>query len=266
MGYIVQGRNNLLLVDNPASDTPMQNKQLFYFKEEDKYFHAHTGEWFTELELEALDNMEKAWRNSLPAPTFFELLDMFGPECYGAVKRRLSSEKKYFKQAFIDEHARRDRYYKEIITPIVGDPEQYIATEEMLEHGHKEAIAFIQKETKRVRFQLYFVRDLQKKEAARKKGLALPVETKSDRITEADVMVAKQVPIETVFPGKLRKMGSRAMAQCPFHSDRSPSFVVYLNTNTWHCFAGCEGRDTIDFVSKIQNVSFLEAVKQLCHK
>lgn len=74
---------------------------------------------------------------------------------------------------------------------------------------------------------------------------------------------AKQTPILSLYPfQKLRKLGSRYTALCPFHNDNTPSFVIYPD-NSFHCF-GCQAHgDAIDFIKLIKECSFKEAVGQL---
>jgi DNA primase len=56
-------------------------------------------------------------------------------------------------------------------------------------------------------------------------------------------------------------------ALCPFHSERSPSFVVYPETGSWRCFGSCaEGGDVISFVMKQENVNFAEALTNLANR
>ena len=53
-------------------------------------------------------------------------------------------------------------------------------------------------------------------------------------------------------------------ALCPFHSERTPSFVVYPESGTWRCFGSCAtGGDAITFVMKKENIPFQEALKRL---
>ncbi len=62
---------------------------------------------------------------------------------------------------------------------------------------------------------------------------------------------------------KFRTSGDRLVGRCPFHQDRTPSFVVYPATNTFHCF-GCEKHgDVIDFVQAQEHLTFLEALQAL---
>lgn len=84
-------------------------------------------------------------------------------------------------------------------------------------------------------------------------------------ITESDKQRAKERPISDYYTGKLRKTGVRLLGKCPFHSEKTASFVVYPN-NTWHCFGCNEHGDVIDFIKKTNNLSFIEAIKYLCNK
>jgi hypothetical protein len=76
------------------------------------------------------------------------------------------------------------------------------------------------------------------------------------------IQEAKQSPIEdSIELLKPRHTGNRIMAQCPLHEERTGSFVIYLNTNTWHCFGACgTGGDAIDLIMSIKKLSFKEAV------
>lgn len=47
---------------------------------------------------------------------------------------------------------------------------------------------------------------------------------------------------------------------CPFHNDRSPSFTIWPERNTWKCWAGCGHGDVINLVSKIHSISNKEAI------
>jgi len=62
---------------------------------------------------------------------------------------------------------------------------------------------------------------------------------------------------------ELRQSGRTHKGRCPFHDDRSPSFVVYPENKRWWCFACSEGGDVITFVQKIRNCGFREAVVEL---
>jgi DNA primase len=50
---------------------------------------------------------------------------------------------------------------------------------------------------------------------------------------------------------------------CPFHDEKSPSFHVRPQVGLWHCFGCDEGGDVIDFVQRIDHLTFTEAVERL---
>ena len=56
-------------------------------------------------------------------------------------------------------------------------------------------------------------------------------------------------------------------APCPFHAERTPSFVVFPDTGTWRCFGACStGGDVIAFVMRKENLQFSEALKHLADR
>jgi len=56
--------------------------------------------------------------------------------------------------------------------------------------------------------------------------------------------------------------GNRYAALCPFHNDKSPSFVIYPDGG-FKCFGCGEHGDVVDFVAKIDGLSPIDAAKQL---
>lgn len=61
----------------------------------------------------------------------------------------------------------------------------------------------------------------------------------------------------------LRKSGNKFIGKCPFHDDRSPSFVVYPETSSFYCFGCRKSGDILRFVMEIEKLSFKEAVEVL---
>ncbi len=72
-------------------------------------------------------------------------------------------------------------------------------------------------------------------------------------------------PVEEVIGRyvELRPSGRRLLGRCPFHEDPTPSFVVYVQNQSFYCF-GCDiGGDVFRFVERIEHLSFSEALQRL---
>ena len=62
----------------------------------------------------------------------------------------------------------------------------------------------------------------------------------------------------------LKKAGRNFKGLCPFHQEKTPSFVVSPDRQIWHCFGSCgTGGDVISFLMKWENLTFIEALKDL---
>ena len=65
----------------------------------------------------------------------------------------------------------------------------------------------------------------------------------------------------------LKKAGRNFKALCPFHNEKTPSFIVRPDQGTWHCFGSCgTGGDVFTFLMKRENIDFGEALRRLARR
>ena len=80
------------------------------------------------------------------------------------------------------------------------------------------------------------------------------IKAKIDVVEEVGLVVA------------LRKSGKSLQGLCPFHNERTPSFYVFPESQTWRCFGCNEGGDVFTFVEKQQGLDFRDALHYLAEK
>lgn len=64
----------------------------------------------------------------------------------------------------------------------------------------------------------------------------------------------------------LKRAGSNLKGLCPFHSEKSPSFTVYPQDNSFYCFGCGAGGDAITFIRKRENLDYPDAVEFLANR
>lgn len=64
----------------------------------------------------------------------------------------------------------------------------------------------------------------------------------------------------------LKSRGRIMVGLCPFHNEKTPSFTVYIDSNSYYCFGCGAGGDCITFIKTAENLDYVEAVKFLADR
>ena len=83
-----------------------------------------------------------------------------------------------------------------------------------------------------------------------------------------DDIKAKIDILDVVSPhASLQKSGRTFKANCPFHTEKTPSFIVNPERQSWHCFGACAtGGDIFSFVMRAENLQFGDALRMLAQR
>ena len=65
---------------------------------------------------------------------------------------------------------------------------------------------------------------------------------------------------------QLKPAGVNHKGLCPFHQEKTPSFMVSRERQRWHCFGCSKGGDVFTFVQEIEGMDFVEALKYLANR
>lgn len=86
------------------------------------------------------------------------------------------------------------------------------------------------------------------------------------RINERFIQeLQEKVDIESVISSSitLKRRGKTLVGLCPFHNEKTPSFTVYPESNSFYCYGCGAGGDVITFVRRMENLDYIEAVKSV---
>ena len=65
---------------------------------------------------------------------------------------------------------------------------------------------------------------------------------------------------------QLKRRGKNLVGLCPFHNEKTPSFTVYPDSQSYYCFGCGAGGEVINFIRRAENLDYVEAVSYLCDK
>jgi len=199
-------------------------------------------EYFAFLDL-AFD-LEKEWKKTLPRLTAIELLETF-PEA------------------------------KKIIIPKINEWQE---ERQLMVNRIKESLIEIRKtkdeltkDLKRFWLKITYGQRLLEidRQIARLKHLLCITKGRpllKNGVTEEMVERALLVPIQDVISQEFKKSGCRYVGLCPLHNEKSPSFFVYPDTNSFYCYGCGVGGNVINLIKLLHDYNFVEAVKWLNEK
>ncbi len=208
----------------------------------------YTQEMLREIEISELSDfsheLEKVWRRSRLKFTDKELVSLF-PEAKQIISQKIEEWKEVLK-------LKRETVrcsLKEIYKLNVDDLSKWFG-EYMVEVFLFNEVKGIYKHIGRLQRQLMQINGEQ----------GVRIEFWDNQLEKA-----RGKPIADIAEQNLlvRNIGNRFSAKCPFHEDKTPSFYIYPETNTYHCF-GCQAHgDVINLTMHLYGLSFKEAVQML---
>lgn len=88
---------------------------------------------------------------------------------------------------------------------------------------------------------------------------------KKSGFSDSDLEKARNYPIENLLPVPPRPAGAgKLKTLCPFHEERSPSFIIYTNENSAHCYGcGLHFNNALDFLMRLEELNFKEVMRRL---
>lgn len=223
---------------------------LFYFPTVNKYL-TKVGLLSDEF-LDYALVLEKEWQQSQKHLSPTQLIEIF-PKAKPILKRTLIKEIKQFKQDLTEGEKIRIEFNNKYLNRARPEDKWF--------YSLVRDILFVNPLTegrgKKIKRNYFYLSSLK----------PIAKELKINKITDADIEKAKDIPIEFLYFGQLQKRGNLLVGFCPFHNDRrTPNFTIYVNQNRFHCFSCLVSGDSIDFIQKLNNCDFIKAIKTLLIK
>ncbi len=80
--------------------------------------------------------------------------------------------------------------------------------------------------------------------------------------------IKQRCDIESVISSyvTLKRTGNHLKGLCPFHSEKTPSFIVYTDTQSFYCFGCGAGGDVVNFIMRTENLDYVSALETLAKR
>ena len=190
----------------------------------------------------ALD-LEKQWEDSLPRFTDKELFEVF-PEAKRIIPLKIMEwEKELHNITSIIKNKLRTAYKQ-------SAPENHWFWREIIKILDGDRLAEPHRHLMRLRRQLTVAQDRKPKNGA----------ITDERIQRALAVSLVDIAMQRM---KLRKNGKTFVGLCPFHNEKTPSFHIYPIKNNFYCYGCQKGGNIINFIRKLDGLSFREAIEYL---
>lgn len=202
--------------------------------------NLYIGKWFlyTQEQLDQVDKWYKGYKEAKREPSFTEWLEIF-PEAKDVVKGNLEKEQFDLNQELTGALHRAIGYSQRCAS---GDNGACICKDLVTD-----TVQEIKKRLKTISYHLSVFREPDRK------------------MEKDDVQAIKsRLPMEDLVRAhgiKLNRIGNKWQGLCPFHKEKTPSFIVY--PDGFHCFGCQKSGDHISFIMEIDNCDFQEALKKL---
>lgn len=196
--------------------------------------------------LDYVDELERKWRASLPRYTDKEWFEIF-PEAKAMIPIKIA-EWKEVREKLV-------RVIREGLK-IANEKEN----DEVSRHFCRELVKWIFGGRQLVKVDSHLSR------LYRQLAIIRPHKKLSGQfITPEFIQQAKAIPIETVVNQSvsLRTCGRMLRGLCPLHEEKSPSFFIYPESNSYRCYGCNQWGDVIQLVRLLYGYSFKEAVEFL---
>lgn len=88
-------------------------------------------------------------------------------------------------------------------------------------------------------------------------------------ISDEDIQKVREATDLAALMGErspLKQRGRDVWCCCPFHNEKTPSCKIDTVNQLWHCFGCGEGGDVFSYIMKLEDLSFIEAVRRLAER